>query len=185
MTSLNRNYGFSLVELMVALLLSSILLLGVGGAYAIIKHSLDDVHALENAQEVLRGSRDILSRSAKQASLMTVVNSNSVLVEQRLTSTQAISCTGSIETANFTERYAFVGDSLKCSVNGQALQTVVKGITALNFSLNGTSDLLSVRIAPIGLPSYFPQADLNEDGVSEAYIRLEFALKSLILKRDT
>jgi len=177
--------GFSLVELMISMLLSTILLMGVGGAYIAINRTLNEVQELENAQEVLRSSLDILSRSIKQATMVTVVDSSTVLLELQLTSAQATSCTGSVETASFSEQYSLAGDSLQCSVNGQAAQIVVKGLNAISFNLNGSADLVSVRIAPRGLPEYFPQADLNADGVDEAYIRMELALKSLILKRDT
>ena len=177
--------GFSLVELMVAMLLSIILLMGVGGAYIAIKRTLNDVHDLENAQEVLRSSSDVLARSIKQAVSVTLIDSSTLLLEQQLSTNQATSCTGSMETASFTERYSLAGDRLQCSVNDQSAQTVVQGILAISFSLNGTADLVSVRIAPRGLPDSFPQAVLNEDGAAEAYIRLELALKSIILRRDT
>ena len=59
------HLGFTLVELMVALAVGSFLIAGVGLSYATIKGTVSATKELENAQEVIRFTSQVLTRSLK------------------------------------------------------------------------------------------------------------------------
>ncbi|MEE2024660.1 MULTISPECIES: PilW family protein [Alkalimonas] len=175
--------GMTLVELMVALVLSSTLMLGVGGAYLAINQTVREVQDLENAQEVLRSSQLLLGRSIRSADAIAVVAAE--LQVQRLNRQETdLDCLGALQTTAFTETYRFHGGELQCQINGGDWVTLLTGLQALDFTDLG-GDMLRVRVAPAGLPPHFPRADLNSDGELLPYVRLDLALKTRILVRET
>ncbi|MCH8538951.1 MAG: prepilin-type N-terminal cleavage/methylation domain-containing protein [Alkalimonas sp.] len=177
------QYGFTLVELMVALVLTSLLMLGVGGAYMAINQTVQEVQSIENAQEVIRSSQLLLSRSIHRADSMSL--SGDELHIHRLNSQASeLDCRGMAQASAFTEAYRFAAGELQCRVDGDSWTPLLTGLSGIEFIEVGM-DLLRVRIAPEGLPEHFPQADLNGDGVLLPYIRLDLALKTQILIRES
>lgn len=174
--------GFTLVELMVTLLLSSLIIIGMGGALIAIKHTVNEVNALENAQEVLRSSRDMLNNSVRKGNLVSL-NGNELRIEQQNSSASQTDCRGTVQALAFVEEFRFNSGELQCRVNGGNWTSLVTGLIALDFMLAG--DLLTTRLAPRGLPLSYPQADLDGDNSIEPYVRLQIALKTVILARET
>lgn len=182
MQQIRTRQGFTLIELMVTLVLSGIIMAGMGGAVVAIKHTVNEVNALENAQEVLRTSRDMLSNSVRKGAVVTLTG-NILRVEQLNSSNTQADCSGTVQPLAFVEEFRFDNNELQCRVNGENWLSLVTGLLALDFSIDG--DLLTARLAPLGLPQNYPQADLNNDDSNEAYVRLQIALKSVILARET
>jgi len=182
MQQFRARQGFTLVELMVTLVLSSLVVIGMGGALIAIKHTVNEVHALENAQEVLRSSRDMLSNSVRKGHAISL-NGNLLRIEQLNTGNSQTDCAGNLQAIAFIEEFRFDSGELQCRINGGLWISLVTGLVALDFMLAG--DLLTTRLAPRGLPLNYPQADLNGDNSNEPYVRLHIALKSIILARET
>lgn len=182
MQQIRARRGFTLVELMITLLLSSLVIIGMGGAFIAIKHTVNEVNALENAQEVLRSSRDMLNNSVRKGNVVSL-NGNELRIEQLNNSNNQTDCSGSVQALAFVEEFRFDSGELQCRVNGGNWMSLVTGLIGLDFMLAG--DLLTTRLAPRGLPLNYPQADLNGDNSNEPYVRLQIALKSVILARET
>lgn len=176
------KHGFTLVELMVALALSSLLVLGVGSAFISIKQTAGQIKQLETAQEVIRSSQIVLSRSLKQAASALVVDAELLVTHNAATGT-VTDCLGQTQTAAFTERFRWQGELLQCQVAAGDWVTLLSGISAAQF--NVADQLISVRLASPGLADNFPAADLTGDGQLERFIQLDFALKSQILADNT
>ncbi len=180
------NRGFTLVELMIGLVLTSLLLLGVGMTFASIRVSLESVSQLNNAQEVLRATHQMLGRSLRSAQTVSL-NGNTLLVQQQNPQNNQADCQGNLRTAGaFTERYSFAGGQLICQVNNEAAQVMVNGVAALQFSISAqladTGQPAAVRLllAPVGLPGRYPQRLNNQPAVT-----LDFALKTAIVQWAT
>lgn len=177
-----RKHGFTLVELMVALALSSLLVLGVGSAFISIKQTAVQIKQLETTQEVIRSAQIVLSRSVKQAASALVVDAE-LLVTQAAITGAVTDCLGQRQMVAFTERFRWQGGQLQCQVAGQDWVTLLSGITAMQF--NAADQLVSLRLSAEGLADNFPVADLNGDGQLQRFIQLDFALKSQILADNT
>lgn len=174
--------GFTLVELMVTLLLSSMIIIGMSTAFITIKQTVREVNALENAQEVLRSSRDMLNNSIRKANVVSL-NGNVLRLEQLNSNNNSIDCRGTAQALAYVEEFRFDSGELQCRVNDGNWVSLVTGLVALDFVI--ANDLLTTRLAPQGLPSNYPQADVDGDNANEPYVRLQFALKSVILARET
>lgn len=181
--SLFVQKGMTLVELMVALVLTSLLMLGVGGVYSAINQTVTEVQSLENAQEVIRSSQLLLSRSIHRADAMTSTGGTLQLERLNHHSTDT-DCHGASQATAFIEVYRFAAGELQCQVNDSNWVPLLTGLHGIDFT-ELTPDLLSVRVAPVGLPEHFPQVDLRGDGVLLPFVRLELALKMRILIRDS
>jgi len=168
-----NNGGFTLVELMIALVISSFVLLGITGTYSTIHGTIQASKELENAQEVIRYSSQVFTRSLKQTwQVPTFVNGNQMLVKQKANTR---SCTGSVPVVDYTEIFTFVQPNLSCSLedlggNEISPDTILlTGIDALNTVPNG--NLFSITVAPTVLPENFVGG-----------VRIDIALTNLILQ---
>ncbi len=131
---------------MVALVLSSFLVLGITVAYSSISSTIDAGKSLENTQEVLRYSAQVFGRSMKQTSTPPAVAGNQVTVIQLANST---SCLGTTPINNYTEVYTITPPNLSCDI-GAGSTTILTGIETMTFATNG--NLFTVNVKPIGLP---------------------------------
>lgn len=186
MLNLSAQRGFTLVELMIGLVLTSLLLLGVGMTFASIRVSLQSVSQLNNAQEVLRATHQMLGRSLRSAQTV-VLNGNELTVQHANPQNNQTDCQGVVQAAGaFTERYRLESDQLLCQVNNNPAQVMVNGVAALQFSISAqladTGQPAAVRLllAPTGLPARYPQR-LN----GQPALTLDFALKTAIVQWAT
>lgn len=175
--------GFTLVELMVALVISSLLMMGVGGAYVAIQQTVTEVQRLENAQEVLRSSQLVLGRSIRNADAVQI-DSQVLLVERQNRQGSELDCFGQPQATAFEEAYRLAAGSLECRVGDANWQVLLTGLDAIEFMLE-SDDLLRVLVAPQGLPPHFPQASFAGHAESLPFIRIDLALKTRILVRET
>lgn len=137
--------GYTLIELMVALTAGSILLSGVAMSYAAIKSTIQTTSDIEVAQEVIRYSNQVLTRSIKQTIAPPQVDGAGL----KLTLQQAantISCTGQTQANAYSEIYEKEGEFLVCTI-GTVKTKLVKGVGALSFSYNNL--LTTVTITPV------------------------------------
>ncbi len=175
--------GFTLVELMIALVISGVLLIGVTGAYSAINGTIKASKALENAQEVIRYSSQVFTRSLKQSvhiEIIEIVDEPiKITVKQKA---NTISCVGTIVTVDYTEIFVFEESKLSCEIKDnagdivKAKTTLLTGINRLIPTLDDT--LFSLIVEPQGLPKNFI---LNDDTLG---VRIDIALTHLILKQN-
>jgi prepilin-type N-terminal cleavage/methylation domain-containing protein len=168
--------GFTLVELMVSLALSSFVLLGITSTYSSIHGSIQASKDLENAQEVIRYSSQVFTRSLKQTQL-----APDITVAQQLTVQQPANvtpCTGvAAPVAAYTEIYTFnaATNVLSCRINAGANANVdiaiLTGIANITYGLNAASNLATITVQPIVLPQNFIGG-----------INIDIALTNLILR---
>lgn len=146
--------GYTLIELMVALAASMFLLSGVSMAFVSIKTTISSTEALENSQEVIRSTADVMTRALKQTLVVPAVTTTTTVADT-LTITQdanTINCLGQLAAAGYTEVYTFTSPNLVCAINAGAAQTLITGVESLSFALNG--QLVTTTVKPIGLPDY-------------------------------
>lgn len=184
--------GFTLVELLISLVLTMLLVSGVGGALLAIKQTVQHTHDFENAQEVLRSSHDMLGQSLKRAAAVTIIqpeNINTLQVRQDNNNATQTDCLGDTQTTAFTEQFRLKDAALQCRVIAAGVTgpwtALITGFHALDFSLQANNRLVRFRLSPKNLPGKYPTADLNADQSAEPYIRLDIALKSIILTEAT
>ena len=108
--------GFTLVELMIAVAISGFVVLGVVSTYSSIHSTVQASRQLENAQEVIRYSSHVFSRSLKQAQNAANVNVTSVGgVNNVLTVSLpagATNCLGIVNVGALIETYTFTQPNL-------------------------------------------------------------------------
>jgi len=187
-----RPAGFTLIELLVSLTLTMLLVSGVGGALLAIKQTVQDTHHFENAQEILRSSRDMLSQSLKRAAAVSLIqldNISTLNVSQDNNNAAQTDCVGNLQASAFTEQFRLKDTDLQCRVIAAgaagAWTPLITGFHALDFTLLANNRLVRFRLSPKNLPGKYPTADLNADQTAEPYIRLDIALKSIILTEAT
>lgn len=178
--------AFTLLELMLAVTLTSLLMLGVGGAYITIKGTATQVDALENTQEVLKGLHDTLSYATKRASSVELLSATEIQLSYMNESGSQLACDGSSQLNTFTESFSLTNNQLQCRINNSAPNIVLlTGIEQLSFTVQQSASaninaLLTVVVTPVGLPENYRVA-----GHATPAVRLDFAFKSIILQWAT
>ncbi|MFC0118983.1 PilW family protein [Pseudoalteromonas xiamenensis] len=158
--------GYTLIELLVAMVAGLILLSGVAMSYSAIKSTLSTTRDLEIAQEVVRYSNQVLTRSIKQT-----IREPQVFDEgTRLVLSQSgntISCSGQVIANAYEETYTREGDFLVCN-NGVGKVNLVKGLNTARFQYNNL--LVSIFIRSANMPAPFANG-----------VRIDIAASQLVL----
>lgn len=163
-----RQKGYSLIEIMIALIIGSFLIVGVSTVYSSIDSVSKTSKNLEQAQEVLRYSSQIFHRSLKQTTTNPIIaNVNQLTITQ---STGAIACNGQVPNIapaiTYTEVYTLNGINLECDVNGVGPEVLLTGVDKISYVLN--DNLVEITITPKGLPANFGgsiQIDVSLSGI--------------------
>lgn len=176
---MRKNKGFTLIELMIALVIGGVLILGVTSTYSSIQTSIQTSKDLENAQEVVRYTSQVFTRSLKQTWDNIDIVGDTVVVKQK---ENVRPCVGDTPVLDYTETFAFDGSNLKCSVvtiDGNVVENetiILTGIADMRFVVDGTGTLFTVTVLPTELPENF------NDGVNPAGVNIAIALNTLILR---
>ncbi|CAH9054905.1 hypothetical protein PSECIP111951_02691 [Pseudoalteromonas holothuriae] len=155
-----NNKGFSIVELMVAMAIGSFLLIGIAMSYTAIKSTVLSAQSLANAQEVIRYTQQILSRSIKQAIRAPTISANALTIRIEQNSFSP-SCQGTVPTIAFDEVYTVSNNYLTCDIidrsSGSSLGSanLLKGVQALTFSSSASGLLVDVTVIPEDVPTQF------------------------------
>lgn len=160
--------GFTLVELMIAVSVGSFLFLAISIAYSTIKATTTQTKQLENAQEVLRYTSQVFSRSIKQTLTDPTVSGDflTLSVEQEA---DTVSCIGTQPASAYTETYTLVNDRLQCDI-GAGAQDLLTGVLALNFSYDNASKTVSITVMPEGLPLNYGNGVLIDIAASTVWL---------------
>ena len=168
---LSYKQGFSLIEMLVALFLSTMLILGFSTAYSSVTGLVQTSKNLENAQEVLRYSAEVFARSLKQTETDPTYTLTTLSVDQLA---DRIACNGTIPTDDFTETFSIDASNLVCKIENNlgviSEEIILTGVDSLNFSQ--VEQIVSVVIQP--------QALGVETAISP--VTLDVALTTIILQ---
>jgi Tfp pilus assembly protein PilW len=151
--------GYTLLELMVAMTAGMFLLAGVSMSYSAIKNTIAVNHELSHAQEVVRYTSQVFTRSIKQTNQLPVV-SNDAAQLRVFQSSGTISCHGDMPVLDYVEEYTLVNGFLTCRVTsqtgGNALAVnLLKGVNTLNFKTLHLGRLVRITITPDNVPELF------------------------------
>lgn len=160
----SQQSGFSIVELMIAMVLALVLILGVSTVFVSIKSTASYSSQMKNTQQVLRFINSILKRAVHRADGVNVSVDNTTLtvrydLDNLANGETYTSCLGAAYNSAFYETYLLDGNQLKCAQYTDAADVDSSGtveddektftaigtnIDALSFSKN--NDLLTVTI---------------------------------------
>ncbi|MEC8326364.1 MAG: prepilin-type N-terminal cleavage/methylation domain-containing protein [Pseudomonadota bacterium] len=161
--------GFTLVELMISLAISAFLMSGIAFAYSALSQSVDTSKELENAQEVLRYSSEVFTRSLKQTKTTpNTPNANTIVVQQETLGSTA--CNSSKPAVPFSETFTLVDNQLRCRVNAGDEEVLLTGLQDISYRING--NLVEVTVTP---------ENLNVDMLANGF-RIDIALSGKILE---
>jgi hypothetical protein len=153
------------------------LMLGIIGTYSSINASSQASKELENAQEVIRYSSNVFSRSLKQTfEPLALSNGNQTIAVTQQANT--LSCLGTPINEDYVEIFTFTDLELSCqitNINGDELAAdtlLLTGIADFQSGLNGDGDLFTLNITPTVLPGNF-----GNNGV-----RIDIALTTIIMR---
>lgn len=154
-----RQMGFTLIELMIAMTISLTVIFASVSLYSSIKSSIATSQDLAKAQESLRGSFYLLSRSVRQAASLQISGANDS--NQELIVTYAAppaghivySCLGNSAVSGSQDTYSSNGQGLYCD-DGSGAHLIALDIEQLRFNnITGNNDNgLIVTIKITGMP---------------------------------
>ncbi len=157
--AVSRYQGFSLVELMIAMVIGLILLAGVGTVFISTQQTSQTKRALDNAQETLRYTHQSISRMVRIGEIDVASDGSELIIIFNRSDATPDCLGGTGEDDGVEVVYSLHPDrpELECSVDGGAPQVLARNITAFSvqyesldgedwISTNGT-DAVSVRVA--------------------------------------
>lgn len=181
---MNKNFGsqsgFSLIELMIAMSLSLLLILGIATVFSSLKNTSSYSQQLENTQEVLRFTNSTFSRAVHRADEMSGGSTLTLTfnLDNLDTDEKFIDCRGEEKGLNekYTETYSLENNELICttkidSTSVEVFSAIGSNIEALSFLIDG--ELLTVTITPSIITNTV--SSTNDE------IKMMFALRQKIL----
>lgn len=157
-SSVSRYQGFSLIELMIAMVIGLILLAGVGTVFISTQQTLQTKRALDNAQEALRYAHQSISRIVKSGEINDASDANRLVITFNRSAVTP-DCLGGDLDAEVEVVYSLnPNDELECSVDGNDSGILSRNITGfdLQYKKLGTAaddwtgindkDAVSVRV---------------------------------------
>ena len=171
MSTLSRSQGYTLVELMVALAAGAFLLAGVSLSYSAIKGTILVGKELENAQEVIRYTSKVFTRSIKQTPRLPEVaaDGSSITIYQPA---GVITCNGSVSTAAVSELYSLVDNNLQCALDAAPAERLLTGVKQLSFAID--NNLVTINVGPENLPAQFGNTITIDIAVSNVILNNAF-----------
>ena len=154
-SSVSRHQGFSLIELMIAMVIGLILLAGVGTVFVSAQQTSQIKRDLDNAQEALRYVHQSVSRIVRVGTIDDSSDGEKLIITMNR-SAAIPDCLGKDNEGEVTVEYSLNGNHLECSVDGET-GIVARNVTTFGIqyeSLNGnawndtdSTDAVSVRVS--------------------------------------
>ncbi|WP_082078902.1 PilW family protein [Pseudoalteromonas rubra] len=154
MNRMMNGRGFTLLELLIALSIGLFMLGGIAVAYSTIRSTIAINQELAQAQEVIRYTSQLMTRSIKQtASTPQVMQGGEALEVSQVANTPA--CDGSVPVVDYTETFSLLDGYLLCDVSSDNLpaQRLLRGVNGLSFSVDGL--ITSITVTPVGVPAQY------------------------------
>lgn len=152
-TTHHSQTGFSLPELMIAMVLGLIVILAVINFFAPLKATVTESKRLEHAADALRYATLTLSKSIKQATGVSAISLDQLALSATASAAQPrMSCLGNSKSADYVETFSFAAPNLSCN-DGSGAQVLLTGLESAHFTQTG--ELISITLKPIDLPSQY------------------------------
>ncbi|MCG7536729.1 prepilin-type N-terminal cleavage/methylation domain-containing protein [Pseudoalteromonas sp. OOF1S-7] len=154
MNRIVNGRGFTLLELLIALSIGLFMLGGIAVAYSTIRSTIVINQELAQAQEVIRYTSQLMTRSIKQTASTPQVRLNGEALEvSQVANTPA--CDGSVPVVNYTETFSLQDGYLLCDLSSDNLpaQRLLRGVNGLSFSVDGL--ITSITVTPVGMPAQY------------------------------
>ena len=149
-----RQSGFSLIELMIAMVLGLVIVMGTASFYSTLRGTILEANRLERAQESLRIVSQIMGRSLHQGEAVTVATPQSLTVTYG--SIQAgdvvLSCLGRSRANGDSDTFTFQNNNVLCSDGVGPAQVIATNIASLSMSTNGSYGV-DITLTPMDMPS--------------------------------
>ncbi len=150
--------GFSLVELLIAMLISLTLIFACASVYSSLRNSITISQGLSNAQESLRGAHYLLSRSVRQGhdlQISSVATSPSIVVTygEQANTNDFYGCLSEIQRSGATDTFFVKEAHLYCTtVSSDPTPVTTTEIIALDVqSLSASLSTLSKKGVDVNL----------------------------------
>lgn len=166
--------GYTLIELLVAMAAGLFLLSGVAMSYTAIKSTVVASKELSHAQEVIRYTSQVMTRSIKQTHEEPKPENNKAALRVHQKALQ-LACDGSVPAADYSELYTLTNGYLTCDIGAGPVQ-LLRGIEALSFDQVGI--LTSIKVKPTGMPKQLENGTLSDNG-----IQIDIAANRLVLNQ--
>lgn len=150
-THSQQQSGYTLLEMLIAMTVGLFLLAGVAMSYSAIKSTVRMTQELSDAQEVIRYTSQVFTRSAKQTISEPTVSADGLTIQFEQFA-NVLSCQGTTPTADYTETYTLSNGFLTCDI-GNGAARLLKGIDSINFTFNNF--LVVIVVKPLDIPSHF------------------------------
>ncbi|MCP5078154.1 MAG: prepilin-type N-terminal cleavage/methylation domain-containing protein [Psychromonas sp.] len=163
-----KQTGFTLVELLIAMVISLTLILACASVYSSLQNSIMASQGLSNAQESLRTAHYLMSRSVRQGNSMTLSGAGPareliITYGKEAASNTFYGCLGTEQVSGSIETFSVRADSginhLYCSSKASTgatanRQVIAVGVNKLfaDFDTNLTRKGVVVRLAITGMP---------------------------------
>lgn len=166
--------GYTLIELLVAMAAGLFLLSGVAMSYTAIKSTVVASKELSHAQEVIRYTSQVMTRSIKQTHQKPELENNKAALRVYQKALQ-LACDGSVPIADYSELYTLSNGYLTCDIGSGPIQ-LLRGLEALSFDEDGI--LISIIVKPTNMPKQLENGALNDNG-----IQIDIAANRLVLDK--
>lgn len=169
-----QGRGYTLIELLVAMAAGLFLLSGVAMSYTAIKSTVVASKELSHAQEVIRYTSQVMTRSIKQTYQKPELENNKAALRVHQKALQ-LACDGSVPTVDYSELFTLSNGYLTCDIGSGPVQ-LLRGVEALSFDEDGI--LISIIVKPVDMPKQFENGVLNDNGV-----QIDIAANRLVLDK--
>ena len=128
------NRGVTLIELLIALIISIFLLGGLFAVFQSNQQSYRSKMELDNAQETFRYMSHTINRLTKSATKVLPASSSSELFLELDDGVGVKNCIGQEVTSTQSNRIFIDGSEIKCSSPGNPGEVLVSGVSNINFT---------------------------------------------------
>lgn len=148
-----RQSGFSLIELMIAMVLGLVIVMGTASFYSTLRGTIVEANRLERAQESLRTVAQIMGRSLHQGEAVTVTPQSLIVTYGSIQAgDQVLGCLGRSRANGDSDTFTFENNNVLCSDGGGPAQVIATNIASLSMSTNGSYGV-NITMTPMDMPS--------------------------------
>jgi len=155
--------GFSLVELLIAMVISLVLIFACTSVYSSLQNSISVAQSLSHAQESLRTAHYLMSRSVRQAGGLQVLGTGAnteliVTYGAEANNNEFYGCLGELQTSGATDTFYVTNDYLYCQTEtnlgvSSGNEIVALAVTSLDATLATSPHKgVQVTLAIEGMP---------------------------------
>lgn len=171
MNSVRNHNGFSLIELMIAMVLGLVIVMGTGSFYATLKGTILTAGKLETAQENLRSVYQLVARSLHQAdSVSATPQSLTVTYDNLQTGDVVLSCLGHSRSNGDQDVFTLQNNNVLCRDGNGAAQVIATHIASMAVSTLGSYGV-QLTLTPQDVPTSLSSGITMQFALRQKYIK--------------